>query len=154
MTAGKRIGLGMTNVTSAWFFGMEEQADGSHQICINYENHAFLEQPILETSPLLTKVLMVGKATHPIHNNTFVRTDMYFINCPVFQNISLPNKFMSNPAKIMVDVGEDAVHVVQLDNSTNEPIKDVVYYLDQNTVAIMAFEQPIVLPANTMWIRS
>ena len=61
---------------------------------------------------------------------------------------------MSNPAKIMVDVGEDAVHVVQLDNSTNEPIKDVVYYLDQNTVAIMAFEQPIVLPANTVWIRS
>ena len=61
---------------------------------------------------------------------------------------------MSNPAKIMIDVGEDAVHVVQLDNSTNAPINDIVYYLDQNTVALMAFEQPIVLPADTTWIRS
>ena len=154
LTAGNIVGLGKTTPTSAWFLGLQMQVDGTYQKCINYSEKAFIEQPILETSPLLTKILLVGKATHPIHNNTFVRTDFYFMNCPTFQNISLPNTYMQNPAKIRIDVGEDAVHLVQLDNSTNAPIKDVVYYLDQNTVAIMAFDQPITLPANTVWIRS
>jgi len=113
---------------------------------------------LLEASPLLTKVLMVGKALRPNNtaagSGTFVRTDFYFINCPKFQNISLPNTFMQEPAFIRVNVGEDVVHVLQLDNSTGEPKKDIIYYIDQNTVSLMAFEQAIVVPANTVWVRS
>ena len=158
LSAGNRIGLGKTNTSSAWFLGLED-VSGQIQKCINYSNYDFIEQPILEASPLLTKVLMVGRATRPNNtaaggSGTIVRTDFYFINCPTFQNISLPNTHMQDPANIKVNVGEEMVHVLQLHNSTGEPIKDVVFYLPQNTVALMAFEQPIVVPANTVWIRS
>lgn len=103
---------------------------------------------------MLTKVLMVGKANDPVTNTTVILTDFFFINCPNHQKLSLPNDYMSNPSKLYINLGEDVVHATILNNSTSLPEADVVYYVDQNTVAIMAFYQAIVIPANTQWIRS
>lgn len=157
LTAGQRVALGKTNTTSAWFVGFESNINGQLQKCINYTNFNFVEQPLLEASPMLTKVIMVGKATPPAYLNSTtprVIADFYLINCPHFQNISLPTTHLHTPSKLRVSLGEEVVHFKQLDNSTNKPIKDVVYYLDRNTVAVMAFEKNIAFPANTQFIRS
>lgn len=123
LSHGGRIGLGLTNSTSAWFVGLEETTTGI-QKCINYSNTDFIQEPILQASPHLTKIMMVGKASPPSYTNStapIVRTDFYFINCPTFQNISLPNTYMQDPSSIQIRVGEDVVQVLQLNNVTSVP---------------------------------
>ena len=105
LSAGNRVGLGYTTNSSAWFLGLQKDSNGQFQKCINYTNDRFIEQPILEASPLLTKVLMLGKARDRITNQTTVVTDFYFIQCPKFLNISLPNTNMQNPSKIRANLG-------------------------------------------------
>ena len=79
LSAGNRVGLGYTTANSAWFLGLQKDSTGQFQKCINYTNDRFTEQPILEASPLLTKVLMIGKARDRITNLSTVVTDFYFI---------------------------------------------------------------------------
>ena len=107
-TAAGAIGLAKTTTTSAWFTGFVDTGS-TLQKCINYSFHDFVAQPRIFPSPSLTKVLVLGEANKPAWINsagTMTKADLYVIECPNFQNISLPLDHLQTPANTRVNLGE------------------------------------------------
>lgn len=101
--------MAKTNATAAYFVGLSDT--GSHlNVCIDYANFNFLEEPTVYASPMLTKVLLYGNASPPAWMNTtansMIIADFYIIDCPNFQNISLPLDHLANPARSKIYLGE------------------------------------------------
>lgn len=106
VTWGPKVGLASTTATSAWFVGLID--NGTHlNKCINYSNPDFVAQPKITTSPSLTKVLILGSANKPAWKGTGteIRADLYVIECPNFQNISVPLTHLDTPANVRVNLG-------------------------------------------------
>ena len=153
-THSHMLGLGTTGATSAEFVGFTD--DGTTlKSCINYTKTDFVSQPKIFKSPSLTKVLILGEAPKPSYMGTgnMVYTEFYLIQCPNFQNLTLPTTHFTNLANIKVNLGESFIHITKV-NGAGTPTNDVVYYFKQGTVAISVFDKAITLPANTAWVRS
>jgi hypothetical protein len=153
-TSRRIVGLGKTTATSAWFIGFTDNGTGLNK-CINYSFTDFAAPPKIWTSPSLTKVMVLGVANNPswMTAGTTVKADVYVIECPNFQNISVPTDHLQTPANVRVNLGEEFLHITKVDGS-GVPTNDVVYYFQKGKVALQAFNQPVTLPAATVWVRS
>ena len=123
------VGLGKVNTSSAWFTGFSDNGTGLNK-CINYSNHDFVTPPKIFNSPSLSKVFVLGVANKPAWMNstgTIIRADLYVIECPNFQNISIPLDHLQDPVNVRINLGEDFIHIVKVDGS-GVPTGDVVYY--------------------------
>lgn len=100
--------------------------------CLNYTFNSFTGQPIIQFSPQLTKVLIMG----PVSFSNQI--DLFYVDYQnlTSQNISFPQSTIYNPATTYFYLEDRFIYIRQVqDPSVTRDDQEFVYYFAKDIVA-------------------
>jgi hypothetical protein len=146
------------NTGATRLYALNDDGNGNLRACVNFELQ-FNAAPRFWVSSNLTKVMVMGSFTPNVSGATAGnRVDAFFVDYDRLTNrtIDFPREAIKDPLNTIIQLEEKFLYLRQINCAPNatHPNQELIFYLDQDTVAKVASKVNITADMAASWKKS